>query len=53
VDYLSHIITTEGVKLNETKIVAVKEFPKPQSVKEVRTSSELLQKTCTQDGYYL
>jgi len=37
VDYLGHTLTAEGVKPNESKIVAVKEFPKPQSVKEVRT----------------
>ena len=32
VDYLGHTLTAEGVKPNESKIVAVKEFPKPQSV---------------------
>jgi len=37
IDYLGHTLTPEGVKPNEAKIVAVKEFPQPQSVKEVRT----------------
>ena len=36
-DYLGHTLTAEGVKPNESKIAAVKELPKPQSVKEVRT----------------
>ena len=34
VDYLGCILIAEGLK---PKIVAVKEFPKPQSIKEVRT----------------
>ena len=37
IEYLGHTFTPEGVKPNETKIIAVKEFPRPQSVKEVRT----------------
>ena len=37
IEYLGHTLIPEGVKPNETNIIAVKEFPRPQSVKEVRT----------------
>jgi len=37
IEYLGHTLTPEGFKPNEAKIVALKEFLRPQSVKEVRT----------------
>lgn len=35
-NYLGHIITTEGVKPDPEKLVAVKNWPQPKTVKQVR-----------------
>ncbi len=36
VEYLGHLITPEGIKPNPQRVSAVKEFPRPKSVHEVR-----------------
>ncbi len=36
VEYLGHLVSEEGVKPNNNKIVAVKEYPRPKSVSELR-----------------
>ena len=43
--YLGHIIGRDGVKPNPAKIEAIKNFPKPTTVKAVRQFLEL-------SGYY-
>ena len=35
-EYLRHILTSEGVHLNDDKTRAVKEFPRPTTVEEVK-----------------
>ena len=45
VAYLGHIVSSEGVKPNPSKIQAVKEFPIPKTPKEIKTYLGLL-------GYY-
>jgi len=42
VDYLGHTLTAEGVKPNESKVVAVKEFLKPQRGMDFLGPSEFL-----------
>ena len=37
IQYLGHTLTPAGVWPNEAKITAVKEFPRPQSVKQVKS----------------
>ena len=37
IQYLGHTLTPEGVRPNETKIAAVKDFPRPQCVKQVKS----------------
>ena len=37
VEYLGHTLTSEGVCLNDGKTRAVKEFPRPTTVKEVKS----------------
>ena len=37
VEYLGHTITPEGVRPNERKIQAVKDFPRPKSSREVKS----------------
>ena len=37
IQYLGHTLTPAGVQPNEAKITAVKEFPRPQSVKQVKS----------------
>ena len=37
IEYLGHTLTTEGVKPNSGKVEAVKSFPKPSKVKEVKS----------------
>ena len=36
IEYLGHTLTTDGVSLNDRKVQAVKEFPRPHTVKEVK-----------------
>jgi Reverse transcriptase (RNA-dependent DNA polymerase) len=36
VEYLGHLVSEEGVKSNKNKIVAVKEYPRPESVSALR-----------------
>ena len=36
IQYLGHTLTPEGVKPNDTKVTAVKEFPRQQTVKQVK-----------------
>ena len=36
VKYLGHIVTEKGIKPNPDKIKAIKNFPKPKTVKEIR-----------------
>ena len=36
VEYLGHLVSESGVKPNNNKIVAVKEYPRPKSVRELR-----------------
>ena len=45
VAYLGHIIGREGVRPNPAKVAAIKEFPRPKTVRNVRQFLELL-------GYY-
>ena len=37
IEYLRHTLTPEGVKPNEKNVHAITEFPKPKSIKEVRS----------------
>ena len=37
IDYLGFTFTGKGVKPNDAKVKAVKEFPKPRSAKEVKS----------------
>ena len=37
VDYLGHTLSAEGVRPNRAKVVAVRDFPKPKSSKEVKS----------------
>ena len=37
VEYLGHTITPEGVRPNDKKIQAVKDFPRPESSREVKS----------------
>lgn len=37
VKFLGHILTNEGLKLNEFKITAVKKFPLPKTQKEIKS----------------
>ena len=37
IEYLGHTLTTEGVKPNSEKVEAVKSFPRPSKVKEVKS----------------
>jgi len=37
VEYLGHTLTSEGVRPNDSKTRAVKEFPRPTTVKEVKS----------------
>ena len=37
VEYLGHTLTSEGVHPNDGKTKAVKEFPRPTTVKEVKS----------------
>ena len=55
VEYLGHTLTTDGVKPNEAKIVAVKEFPKPHLAggMDFLGLSQFLQKARPKHGYYL
>jgi len=36
VEYLGHLLTSDGLKTNPRTVNAVKEYPQPQSVKEIR-----------------
>lgn len=45
VAFLGHIITSEGIKPNPSKIKAVQEYPLPKSIKEIRAFLGLI-------GYY-
>ena len=36
VEYLGHVISPEGLKTNEKLVAAVKEFPTPKGIKELR-----------------
>ena len=38
IQYLGHTLTPMGVKPNDSKVTAVKEFPRPQTVKQVKVS---------------
>ncbi|KAH1014402.1 hypothetical protein HUJ04_003243 [Dendroctonus ponderosae] len=42
VQYLGHVVTTEGVKPNPDKIVAIKKFPIPKTQKEIKSFLGLL-----------
>jgi len=37
IEYLGHTLTTEGVKPNQCNVQVITEFPRPKSVKEVRS----------------
>jgi len=37
IKYLGHTLTPEGVKPNDAKVSVVKEFPRPQSVKQIKS----------------
>ena len=37
IQYLGHTLTPEGVRPNDSKVTAVKEFPRPQTVKQVKS----------------
>ena len=37
IEYLGHTLTPEGVRPNDSKITAVKEYPRPQTVKQVKS----------------
>ena len=37
IEYLGHTLTSEGVKPNNNKVKAVLDYPKPTSVKEVKS----------------
>ena len=37
IQYLGHTLTPVGVKPNDSKITAVKDFPRPQNVKQVKS----------------
>lgn len=45
IDFLGHVVTTEGIKPNPAKIHVIKEFPIPKSQKEIKSFLGLL-------GYY-
>lgn len=45
VQYLGHVVTTEGVKPNPDKVSAIKKFPIPKTQKEIKSFLGLL-------GYY-
>ena len=50
VDYLGHTLSAEGVRPNNAKVAAVRDFPKPKSSKEVKSFlglGQFLQKTPT------
>ena len=37
IEYLGHTLTPEGVRPNDSKITAVREYPRPQTVKQVKS----------------
>ena len=37
IEYLGHTLTPVGVRPNDSKVIAVKEFPRPQTVKQVKS----------------
>lgn len=39
VEFLGHIINQNGLKPNPTKLLAIRDFPIPKTVKEIRTGS--------------
>lgn len=45
VEFLGHIVTPEGIKPNEKKIIAIKKFPIPNTQKEIKSFLGLI-------GYY-
>jgi len=45
IDFLGHIVTQEGVKPNPNKIQAIKDFPCPKTIREIKSFLGLL-------GYY-
>ena len=49
IEYLGHTLTAEGVCSNDGKVQAVREFPRPKTVKEVKTG-KLLHKTLAEPG---
>ena len=36
VEYLGHVVSREGVKVDDSKITAIKQWPIPSSVKQLR-----------------
>ena len=42
IDYLGFTLTEKGIKPNNAKVKAVKDFPKPRSAKEVKSFLELV-----------
>ena len=44
-EYLGHIITSDGVKPNDNKIEAIRSFPPPKNAKEIKSFLGLI-------GYY-
>lgn len=36
VEFLGHVITPDGIKPNPNKITAIKKFPVPRTVKEIK-----------------
>lgn len=45
IDFLGHIVTQEGVRPNPSKIQAIKDFPCPKTIREIKSFLGLL-------GYY-